>query len=179
MVSAALLSELRLPGSISSLNQKLIDPDGKIETYLGISADEKMVMEAVWQDARKELLAMEAASSVSEELADGSVRIVKPDLLLEAAEQCGKFGSRVKQVLGNERGEAFLAMKGADAVFGQSQGERVYNVAPEATGDGSWRFRITLEAEGNNQVLVGASIPHEIRHLTDAARIAGSLEQGR
>lgn len=113
----------------------------------------------------------------SEELNEWSVRINLPDLATSFTSLGDDFRSTVHGALGENRGEAFLAVKQIDGMFSPLGGARSYTVTSESIGDGNWRYRMTLEGESGTRVWVGASVPEELRHLTDGANIAPSLDQ--
>ncbi len=125
---------------------------------------------------RREIREIEAASSTSAELEDGSVRISVPDLSNAMTGAGENFRASVRGILGDDRGEVFLAMKQADRLFSTPEGGRTYVVTVEETGAGDWRFRMTQEGSDGRRMWVGDRIPDEIRHLTDPARIVASLE---
>ena len=56
-----------------------------------------------------------------------------------------------------------------------SSGERAYRVTTEEIGDGKWRFRIQLDGRDGQRLWVGANIPQELRHLTNAVGISPAL----
>jgi hypothetical protein len=175
MVPARLIEELSRASAARSLGQDLFSGDGKLEKYLQITDQEKTAVQKAWESARQRVRDLEVASSVPEYPQDGSVRITVPDLSGQLGVLGEEFESSVKHVLGGNRGDAFLAMKQADKIISSSAGERVYTVDVEAVGDGAWRYHMTFENDEGRRVWVGASVPNEIRHLTDAAKVYPSV----
>lgn len=175
-VAADLLTDLGLPGSVTSFKHELIVKGGKIEEYLGLNEEEEKDLQAAWAQARDEIRAAETASATWEELEDGAVRIVRPLLPVDLQRIERGFSGQVIALLGPERGEVFTALKGTAKAFAPAAAETVYTVVSEATGDGGWRFRMTQEVDGQRRVWVGGKIPEELRHLADAAGIVETLE---
>ena len=176
-VPKSLIKELSLAAGSRTVGQALFSKDGKVEATLQIVDREKAALQTTWRSSREKIRALEARSAQAEDLEDGSVRITLPDLTDDMQGVGKEFHTSVRGILGDNRGEIFLAMKQADQLFAPPAGERSYTVSPEATGDGGWRFRMTLEDANGQRVWVGEGIPEEIRHLTDAAQIIPSLEQ--
>ena len=104
------------------------------------------------------------------------MRISVPDLSNAMTGVGEDFRTSVRGILGDDRGDVFLAMKQADRMFSAPEGGRTYVVTVEETGAGGWRFRMTQEGGDGRRMWVGDSIPDEIRHLTDPARIVPSLD---
>jgi hypothetical protein len=165
MVPASLLEELSLAAGKRSLAQNLFSADGKIEEIFQISDQEKAAVQTAWRGVQQRIRELEAESSVSDDLDDGSVRIIVPDLTDDMAALGSGVRSSVIEILGENRGDGFLAMMQVDRILTPPAGERTYTVAAEATGDGDWRFRMTLDGANGRRVWVGESIPDEIQHL--------------
>lgn len=174
-VPTSLISQLSLATGTRSAGQDLFSRDGKIEQILQITDQEKSVVQKAWRQSRHKVYELEAKASKSENLEDGSVKISVPDLANEMGALGEGFQSAVKNTLGGNRGEVFLAMKQVDQIFTPQAGERTYQVAVESIGDGRWRYRMTLEGAAGRRVWVSEKVPDEIRHLTDAARIVPTM----
>lgn len=178
LVPPALLAELSLAGGIRSIDHPLISRDGKIEGLLGITEREKAALQTRWRESRETVRKVEAGAAIAEDLEDGSVRLTLPDLTAQREATARRFFSSVTGILGDNRGEVFLAVKQAQRAFA-SQGENwSCIVAPESIGDGRWRFHMTMEGAGGRRVWVGETIPNEIRHLTDAVGVIPSMSEG-
>lgn len=171
VVPAALLAELSLSGSHRTLDQALFSEDGRIEELLRITDREKAGVQTAWRESRQKVRDLETASALREPLEDGSLRITLPDLSAARKRVGDQFGSSLKGILGENRGETFLAAKQIGQVFESAEGEHTYLVSPEEIGDGRWRFRMTLEDAGGQRVWVGETIPNELRHLVGDARL--------
>jgi hypothetical protein len=174
-VPTSLISELSLAIGTRSAGQALFSRDGKIEKILKITDQEKAVVQKAWKQSRHEINELEAGVSKSESLEDGSVKITVPDLANGMGALGEDFQATVKNTLGENRGEVFLAMKQVDRIFTPPAGERTYSVAVEAIGDGRWRYHMTLVGPSGRRVWVSEKVPDEIRHLTDAARIVPTM----
>ncbi len=175
-VPAALIRELSLAGGTRSAGQDLFSRDGEMEKLLQITDQEKAVVQKAWAQSLQKIQELEARSSKSEDLEDGSVQITVPDLSRDRGELAKGFRSSVNDTLGDNRGDVFLAMKQVDQIFTPKSGQRVYTVSVEAIGDGRWRYHMaSVDGEGKRRVWVGEKVPNEIRHLTDAAKIVPSI----
>lgn len=174
-IPTGLLMELSAAAGTRASGANLFGGDGRVEELLGITDREKADIQTAWKGALVKIRAIEAASVKTEVKDDGSVRISLPDLSQSLAPAGEKFRSTVRAALGENRSETFLTVKQVDSVFTPMAGERIYTVAPEETGNGGWRFHMILEDPGGRRVWVSDTIPDEIRHLTDAARIIPSL----
>ena len=177
MVPASLIGELSRTAGTRSLGQELFSRDGKIEEYLRITDQEKAAVQTAWKSSRQRIRDLEATSSKSEDLEDNSVKITVPDLTNGMGVLGEDFKSSVKDVLGGNRGEVFLEMKQVKKIIAPPAGERIYTLKVEPTGDGGWRYHTVFENAGERRVWVGASVPNEIRHLTDAAKIFPAVKQ--
>ena len=171
VVPASLLGQLSLATGKRSLAQNLFSGDGKVEETLQITDQEKAAVQTAWRGIQEGIRELESESSVPENLDDGSLRITLPDLTSDMAAPGSGFRTSVREILGENRGEVFLAMKQVDRILTPPAGERTYTVAAEPTGDGGWRFRMTLEGSDGRRVWVGDNIPNEIQHLAGAAQI--------
>jgi len=177
LVPSAVLTELSFAGGIRSIYDPLISRDGKIEELLGITEREKAALQTSWRESRETVRNVEAAAAISEDLEDGSVRLTLPDLTAQREATAQRFFSSVTGILGDNRGDVFLAVKQAQRAF-VSQGENwSCLVATESIGDGNWRFHMTMEGTGARRVWVGETIPNEIRHITDAVGVIPSLNE--
>ena len=175
-VPASLIEELSMGKGSRDMGQALFSRDGRIEELLKISDQEKAVMQTEWRSVRERVRQLEARSSTAEDLEDGSVKITVPSLVGEMGAMGEGFQSSVKQALGDNRGEVFLALKQVDQIFSPEEGERSYGIKVETIGDGRWRYHMTLEGPAGQRVWVSEKVPDEIRHLTDAAKIFSQIE---
>jgi hypothetical protein len=176
MVSSSLIGELSRKAGARTFGQELFEPDGVIEEALQVTNEEKAVIQTAWQDTRKGIRELEARASVSKELEDYSVQITVPDLSQAMQRVKSDFSASVQRVLGESRGDVFLAAKQVDQMIANSDGARTYTVAAEPVGEDGWRFRMTQEGPDGRRVWVGDSVPEEIRHLTDVARISPRID---
>ena len=170
-VPTSLIRELSFSAGTRSIGQNLFSSDGKIEEILQITDQEKAAMQTAWRQSRQKIYALEARASKSESMEDGSVKITVPDITNRMDSLADGFQSKVKNTLGENRGDIFIAMKQVDRILAPPAGERTYKVKVEAAGDGHWRYHMTLESDEGSRVWVAENVPDEIRHLTDAARI--------
>lgn len=171
VVPSSLVSGLSRTSGKRSLMQDLFSPGGEEEAWLQIDDREKRSLQDAWNQVRGNLRRAEAGASSAEDLADGSVRIKVPDLTATFASLGKEFRSGVDRTLGENRGEAFMAMKQLDGTFSEQAGERVYTVKVESAGDGTWNYHMRVSGKDGDRVWVADAVPEEIRHLTDAADI--------
>lgn len=174
-VPTSLISGLSQAVGARKLEQDLFSGDGMVEDALQITDREKAAIQTAWKASLQKIRDIETASMRSEEIDEWSVRITVPDLSSSMSQFGGDFRAKVNDALGENRSQAFLAAKQVDRMFSPPQGERSCTVTTEEIGDGQWRYRMTLADPNGNRVWVGASIPDDIRHLTDAAQIKPSL----
>jgi len=171
VVPASLIGALSRAGGVRSFEQDLFSSDGEIEIYLQITDREKSTIQQAWRKTRKQVYQLESLSAKSEDMSDGSVRIIVPDLSVEMKD-CGEgFQNSVSEALGGNRAEAFIQMKQLDRMLTPPEGARVWTVKVEAVGDGRWRYHMGYEGPQGRKVWVGDSVPKEIRHITDTAKI--------
>ena len=177
-VPIALISELSQGSSTRAQGLELFSRDGKLEKLLNITDHEKAVIQKAWNQSLQQIKQLEAKESKSEDLEDGSVKITVPSLAGDMKQLGEDFETVVQDSLGENRAGAFLAMKHVDRVFTPTDAERTYQVSVESVGDGRWRYHMTaVDGAGKRRVWVGESVPDEIRHLTDAARILPKMTQ--
>jgi len=178
VVPAALLAELSLASGHRSLDQALFSQDGRIEELLRITDREKAGVQTAWRESRQKVRDLETASALRDSLEDGSLRIILPDLSAARKQVGDQFGSSLKGILGENRGETFLAIKQVGQTFESTDGGRSYLISPEEIGDGRWRFRMTLEDADGQRVWVGETIPNELRHLVGDAQLVSEPDAG-
>jgi hypothetical protein len=147
------------------------------EQLLEVTEFEKQHLQAEWERVNLELKRAEVSAMRFDEFEDGTVSIALPAVPLQYREIGERFRREVHAVMGEERGSALFALKQVDTFFTPIEGDKTYEVRTESTGDGSWRFHMTLEGPEGRRVWVGESIPDEICHLTDAAGIRRSLHE--
>ena len=172
-----MLEELSQTAGTRTVGQNLFSGDGKVERMLKITDQEKAVIQTAWKGTQQKLRDLEARSMTSVADDDGAVTITVPDLSASTGEIGAGFSSEVRKSLGENRSDIFLAVKQVDRMFSPEAGEQTYKVEPKPTGDGGWRFHMTLESPGGRRVWVSETIPDEISHLTDVAQIRRSLSE--
>ena len=167
-------------GPPRSLGDDLFSGDGSVEAGLQITETEKIALQDGWRNVRSRIRDLEAIRSTSQELADGSVHIVIPEIAAQLADIGRDFERTAVDHLGPNRAQAFLAIQRVPQLFETKPNEAAFNISVEGTGDGNWRYRTeSVSAGGDHQVWGGDSIPLAIRHLTDAAHIPPTLGSGR
>jgi hypothetical protein len=176
-VPTSLIGELSLGAAVRTLDEGLFDADGRIEEQLGITDSEKARIQTAWRGVREKIREVELSVVETEELEDGSARITVPDLAPRLESVREGFGSRLDGILGDNRGAVFRALRQTDRMLARPEGRKVYTVTSESVGNGEWRFRIRLEDSAGSRLWVGDSVPEELRHLTDAARVVSSLNE--
>lgn len=175
VVSTSFIQALSQGQGKRNWGQAILDPEGTLEKALELSDEERLQISNQWGQLKQKVRALEAGSTTVEELEDASVRIVVPDLSDQLIPLGSEFGQSVQQVLGQNRGDVFLAAKQIDQLLQNTGGERTYTIQAEPVGEEDWRFKMTVDSEDGQRVWVGNSIPSEIRHLTDTARIAPNI----
>lgn len=175
VVSSSLLQAMGKRASSLSIEQDLFSRDGKVESALQISDSEKAAVQQAWRGLREGVRKLEVASSTAVDLEDGSVRITVPNVAQDLGDLAQQFRDGVRISLGDNRAQAFLAMKQVGGMFDQQGTESAYTVRMEATGNGRWRYHISSEKGDQRKTWVGESVPSALRHLTDAATINPNL----
>lgn len=176
VVPASLLEGVRGAQVITSLDQDLFHREDAAEKFLQISEIEKIALQREWRQLAAQVRQLEAAASTSEDIADGSVKIIVPEMVERIAAMSNAFEAATANVLDSNRAHVFLSIKGIESALKKHAAERSYLVDVESTGDGHWRYKITAQnAAGLSQIWVGGNVPPAIRHLTDAARIDPNL----
>lgn len=177
-IPSSLLEELSADGGARTVGQNLFSGDGKIEEALKITDQEKTMIQAAWKKTQQKMRELEVSAMTSEVSEGGSVvTITVPDLSTDLREVGQGFGSEIRNSLGENRAAVFLAVKQVDRMFSPEASERTYRIEPESTGDGGWRYHMTLEGGGNRRVWVSETIPEQISHLTDVASIRRTLAE--
>lgn len=177
-VPLSLLESMSLAKSTRSIHQAIVDDNDPIDQAMGLTYTEKQRIQNDWKRASDKLREAEVRAMTSEDLEDGSVLIKVPNLSRERKEIAEEFKSALAKTLGDERGEAFYATKQIQHVIAADAGERKIAVKVDSVGDNLWSYRMTLtDATGEERVWVGESIPHEIRHLGDAAGIFPTIDE--
>ena len=175
-VPLSFLSELSAAAGVRGVGGGLFTDNGLVERLLEVTDLEKAQLQSDWRETLEAIRAVEVSEMKSKEAQDGSVNIVLPAVPGGRPDLGGRFATRVTVLMGEGRGNAFLAMKQIDRIFAPVE-ERTYQVAAEATGDGKWRFHMTVEDLKGRRVWISETIPDEISHLTNAAGITRSLAE--
>ena len=163
---------------INVTRKEIFGTDDAVAKALQITDREQARIREHWRRAQQKIRQEEVTHANIVEREDGSVSI-KVDPLTEFRDaQREVFTDAVVSELGVDRGAALIALKGGDELLGGRKNKLEVVVSMEETGDGSWRFRIQEMSGETRRVLVGKSVPEEIRHLTDAANIARRVREG-
>jgi len=170
-VPASLLEAMSRSRSKRGINQDILDNIDPAEKMLGLTEAEKAKIESAWQSVCDDLRSLEKASLKATDQEDGAVRLSLPDLSNRRGELAESFKSTLTGTLGQDRGEAFHAIKQVEDMLASGAGERSITVKTESVGEARFGYRMTLEDASGQRVWVGENIPDEIRHLTDAAGI--------
>lgn len=174
-VPTEFLHQLGNAHALQSSRVDLFGGDGSLLKSLGITEQEKKTLEGHWADARQAIQALEVRESRAQQLDDGSVEIKIPDMSRAIIPVSKDFGDSVEKVIGRDRASVLMAVKKVDQALGAEAGERKYHISVESVGNGDWRYHMTYESGDARRVWVGESVPNEIRHITDAARVTPSL----
>jgi hypothetical protein len=175
-IPLALLREVGTASGNRIVGDRLFN-HSSAERILEVSDAEKARLQPEWEEALAALKAAEVAVMRYEVAGDGSVKIALPTAAADFRVVGQRFRREVLDVMGEERGEAFLALKQVDSHFQPVEGEQSYIVKSESTGNGSWNFHMTLDGPDGRRVWVSETIPDEISHLTDAAGIRRTLSE--
>jgi len=143
---------------------RLFENNDPAEAALGIVDQEKAGLQQAFRKALEEVKRAEAGATsfVPEE---GGVTMLTVAPTPAARNRLrAEFAARAAEVLGDERGQAFVAIKGGDALFGAGDMEKNYMV--EQTDDG---YRISVMEGDERRVLIGDSVPESLRHITGVA----------
>lgn len=175
VVPAALIGKLSQAAGARSLGQDLFTQDGEVEQYLQISDREKKELQSAWRATQKEMRMYESNAAQTEDMEDGSVKITVPDMSSAMKGFGDGFHASVVEALGENRADAFVEMKQLNRILAPVQGDQAYTVKVEAAGDGRWRYHMSSQGPEGRRVWIGDSIPQEIRHLTDVAKIKPSM----
>lgn len=176
IVSSYLIEGLSLASGVRTMDQPLFDREGGESALLQITDHEKASLQTAWRGIKEDIREIEATASYAEELTNGGVRITIMDLSEMRQGIGSQFSSKAREILGDNRARIFMAVKQIERLLDPPAGERSYTVDVEPAGDHSWRYRMTLEGPSGRRIWVGASIPEEIRHVTDAAGILPRID---
>ncbi|QQL45889.1 hypothetical protein [Sulfuriroseicoccus oceanibius] len=143
---------------------RLFENNDPAEAALGIVDQEKAELQQAFRKALAEVKAAEAGATnfIPE---DGGVTMLTVSPTPAARNRLrAEFASRASEILGDERGKAFVAIKGGDALFGAGDMEKNYMIEETDTG-----YRISVMEGDDRRVLIGDSVPETLRHITDVA----------
>lgn len=176
VVPASVLSNLSSQLGVRTFAQDLFSNDGRDEAGLQITDQEKAKVQRAWQQIRAKVKKLETGACTTRDLPDGTVQISLPDLTEAMTGLGGEFKSASADVLGDNRAEAFRAIKQTDKLFHRQKGEQTVTVKMEAIGNGLWRYHIVRRSGGQTvSQTIGSTIPASLRHLTDKAGIRPAL----
>jgi hypothetical protein len=176
-VPIALLESLSLSKSTRSMSQSILDGIDPIEAALGLSSVERDRIKSDWDKACERIREIEVKSMTTKDLEDGSVKISLPNLSKERKQVAEQFFNKLTETLGAERGEAFYATKQVNNMMAAEAGERSITVKVESVGKDEWNYHMDVQDASGSRTWVGESIPHEIRHLADAAGIFSTISE--
>jgi len=176
VVSTSLLEKLAARKGNQTLKEDLFSQDGELEEILQITDQEKEKLQGAWKEARQIRRKLEVSRSEAERLSDGSVKITVPGLAQEVADIGNSFYEQLVLELGDNRASAFASLRQLDSAFQLLNEESKYTVKVESTGDGGWRYKMSVQGPSGSKSWVGESIPESIRHLAEAADIPVKLE---
>lgn len=175
VVPAALIGRLSQAGGSRSLGQDLFSQNGEVEQYLQISDREKRELQSAWRSTQKEMRMYQSNAAQTEDMEDGSVKITVPDMSSAMKGFGDGFHASVVEALGQNRADAFVEMKQVNRILAPVEGDQTYTVKVEAAGGGRWRYHMSSQGPEGRRVWIGDSIPKEIRHLTNVAKIQPSM----
>lgn len=170
-----LLEKLSVRGGKRSLSVNILDHNDELVELLNISQKEQKQIKESWQYVRARIRSLESDRCQAKDLEDGSVLITVPDLSSDVRELGATFQEEIMSILGDNRGRVFSGIKQCDHLFTRTPGEVAYRVKVESVGDGRWRYHMAVNGADGNKTWVGETVPEQIRHLTDAARIVPNM----
>ena len=169
---SGVLDSLMALGGVKTPAGELFSKDDASLELLKITSDEQYKLNEIWERACAEAEDHEAANLHVSQDAQGVVTMVIPGVPYDAPIPELTILDEIKRVMGEDRGEVFLAAKQLRRKFEPKTGETSYTISTEFVGDGESRFHIVMEGEsGRRRVWVGDSIPQKIAHLAKAAGI--------
>ena len=153
-------------------DQDLFTSEDAAVSVLQLSDREQAALQSHWRAARDRIRLAELADAKIANADDGAVTIDVTPVVAQRDEVRRKFVAQAVETLGQEKGEAFIAIKGGERLLAGPETDRHYRIAMEDAGAGNWRFRIEQQAGEVRKVWIADAIPAELEHLTDAAGLA-------
>ena len=169
-IPVTLLEELSCAASSRVLGQDLFSGSEKIEEILGISDREKELLQSAWYRSQEDLRSLESDAMLQQEAEDGSIKVELPDLSAVSVSVGDQFRASAEGILGNDRAAAFCAIMQTDKCCNPGEGSKTLTIKPEETGDGQWRFHMTMETPAGRRVWVGDKVPEELQHMIGGLR---------
>lgn len=172
VVPANLISSLSRSGLTRSLDTKLFSDDGELATYLQLDAAQIEKLEADWSNLRREVRELESRAVKMEEMSDGSLQVVLPELTQQMDLLDKRFRASILSTLGPNRAEILIATAQIAQVLASQGAARKLTIRAEETGNGGWRYHSVLDGPQGKRTYVGETIPPSLKHLTGALEIA-------
>jgi len=177
LVPRSLLESLIALGGAKPPDDELFPEGDRLIGLLGITSGEQCRLNEIWRRACAQAREREAESLHVSQDARGVVTMVVPGVPYDAVTPGTRLEEETKDVLGEDRGEIFLAAKQLRRKFAPHTGATRYTITTEFVGDGRSRFHIVMEGGFGRKVWVGDSIPPEMAHLAKAAGIPVDFAQ--
>ncbi len=177
VIPAGLISTISQAVQVRTLDQDLFSEGSDLVEYLQLDESEQARLQSNWQELREQVHELEKAAANIEEMPDGSLEIILPDLSPKITELGAKFHTAAAETLGANRAEVFIAAAQIDRVVGDlGSGDRKWIVRAEETGDGGWRYHTIAEGAGGKRTYVGENVPAALLHLTGELQMAAVEE---
>ncbi|MEM1083436.1 MAG: hypothetical protein AAGI48_04895 [Verrucomicrobiota bacterium] len=167
--------KVALAAGIPTPEGDLFGPQDPCIEALALDDHEVAFLQQEWRGVCKKLKQAEVECLSFSENRDGSVVMTLDPTSGARAEQRKAFRLAAIERLGEQRGEAFVALKGGDDLLGSGDQPVEYHVDMEENGSGGWRFRVEQSSGDQRQMWVCDAIPEKLQHLTDAAGIRRRL----
>ncbi len=165
-VPVNVIASLSRSGHIRSLDHPLFLKDNDLAAHLQLNELQTTQLETAWQRLSNQVRSLETNSARIREMPDGSLEVMLPELKAQIATLGEDFRAYAKQNIGVNRSEILLAVAQVDQVLENLGAERKITVHPEETGDGTWRYRTTVEGDQRQRIYVGENLPSSLIHLT-------------
>jgi len=156
------LSALAGLSGIKTPDEEFLEDGEKLIEILDISESELDEIQRKWADGLMELRNAEANTVEVE--SDENATFLRLEGLSDVRNRLRlQFGSEVVNVLGPDRGQALIAFKGGDSLFGGEGEARSYRIASGGGEEGE--FVIEEQIGEKKRIWLSEQVPRELNHL--------------
>jgi PKD repeat protein len=160
---------LKVPGAY------FFDLDDSLVGSLDIDEGDASQIEEEWQAVLLEIQRAEVAYLEVQDNEDQSVTLRRDPLPDSRGDLRDQFSDYVRTLLGDDRGNSLLALKGGDQLLGASDEPTYYTFWVEEVGAERFRYRVEETQGDHRKVWIADAIPDDLRYLTDAASLIHRL----